>query len=455
MYDIRGVFGQDLDSKTSQTLGKASGIFFTDKGVKEVFVGRDNRLSSPELAENFINGLLAVGEDVVDLGIITTPMTYFSWHQLGAMATVMVSASHNPPEYNGFKITLNKFPLLGESYQKIREIAERENFSESKPGSLTVFDLWPDYLERIAGNMKIGKRLKIVVDAGNGVTGRFIKPLFETLGCEVIGLFLESDSAYPNHLPYPQRPELYGEMTETIKKEGADLGFAFDGDGDRVGVYDENGKFIQNDLLAILFAGQIIKERPGAKIVMNISTSLQVIDEVRKFGGELVIWKTGYPFIVEKMREEKAVFGGEISGHFFFADRYYGFDDAFYAAARLLEIVSSSDKKISKLFPVNGQYFLTPEFRVAIPEKLDKFELIRTISIELKKEHPEAKIMDFDGLRFDYEDGWGLIRPSNTQSMLTGRAEARTPEKLSEIKELIEEKLRKYKIELNWDNPIA
>lgn len=456
MYDIRGVYGKQLSKEVIGKLGKAIGTFFNENKVNKVVIGRDNRLSGPAIKKILIKGLVSTGIDVIDADVLMTPMIYFSWEALNANGTIMITASHNPPNYNGFKISLNKQSIYGKQYQKIRLIAESEKFSKGK-GLLTKYDLWPEYLEAITKDIRLRKKIKVVVDCGNGTAGPFVLQFFKRLNCEAIGLYTESDGSFPNHPPYPQKIEYYKELVSQVKQKKADVGIALDGDGDRVSFFNEKGEFIENDILTILFIRKILKKHPGASIVMNISTSLAVIDEAEKCGGKLILWKTGYPFITSKMKEIGAIFGGEISGHFFFADRYYGFDDAFYATARLLEILASSEKPLSKLFTNIPRFFSTPEFRVKAPEgpKRNKFTIIKKIAEEVKKEFLEAKILDFDGVRFNFPEGWGLIRASNTQSMLTGRAEARTKEKLEEIKDIIGNKLAQHKIKLDWKKPIS
>lgn len=455
-YDIRGIYAQELTDEVAGRLGKAFGTFFVKNKIKKVVIGQDNRLSGSKIKKHVVDSLKSIGINVTDIGIVTTPMIYFAWQRLNVKGTVMVTASHNPPKYNGFKIGFNKQPLLEDGYQQIKKIAASGKFPQSK-GSLTKYNLWPEYLARITQSVKLKKKLKIVVDCGNGTTGLFVKEFFEKLGCKMIGLYTKSDGSFPNHPPYPQKVEFYQKLIETVIKEKADLGLAFDGDGDRIGIYNEKGEFIPNDILTVLFIRKILKKHPGAKIVMNISTSLAVIDDAQKRGGKLILWKTGYPNISSKMKEVNAIFGGEISGHFFFADRYYGFDDAFYATARLLEIMAAADEPISKLFTDIPQFFTTPEFRVIAPEgpENNKFTIIKKITQEIKKHYSEAKILDFDGVRFSFKDGWGLIRASNTQPMLTGRAEAKTKEKLEEIKKMIKNNLAKHQIKLDWKNPIT
>ena len=456
MYDIRGIFGQDLTVENVKLLGRALGTFFLQNKINEVVVGHDNRLSGPAIKKSLFQGLNEAGINIIDLGLIMTPMTYFSWQALDANATIMITASHNPPEYNGFKVSLNKGPIHGDSYQKIKKILQSGKFLQGK-GGVKKFNLWPKYLKRIAQDIKLKRKLKVVVDSGNGTTAPFVQEFFAKLGCTMIGLYVDSDGSFPNHPPYPQKVEFYSKLISTVKQKKADLGLAFDGDGDRVGIFNEKGEFISNDILAILFIREILKKNPGTKIVMNISTSLAVIDDIKKRGGKLILWKTGYPFITSKMKEVDAIFGGEISGHFFFADRYYGFDDAFYATARLLEILASTDKPLSVLFADTPKFYTTPEFRIKTPDEPNnnKFTIIKEAALEIKKDYPEAEILDFDGIRFNFKDGWGLIRASNTQPMLTGRAEAKTQAKLEKIKKIIKNKLAKNKIVLDWKHSFA
>ena len=449
-YDIRGIWRKDLTIEIGENLGKAVGTFFDKYQVKKVVVGRDNRLGGKDLMKSFIKGLRSTGRNVVDVGVVITPMIYFSWHHLNAKGTVMITASHNPPEYNGLKISLKKHPIYGEKYQEIRKIAEASKFSSGK-GSYKKYNLRQFYLNGIIKNINLKRKLKVVVDCGNGTASLFASELFKKLSRESFLLFCKSDGSFPNHLPYPQKTELYTKLIKTIKEEKADLGFAFDGDGDRLGVYDEKGQFIENDFLLMILARDICRKYPGRKVIGNISTSLAVLEDIKNHGGIPMLWKTGYPFITSKMKKEKAIFGGEISGHFFFVDRYYGFDDALYAAARVLETVSQSKKPVSRLLTGVPAYFGTPEFRV---EAKDKFDTIKKIVKEIKKEHPEAEILNIDGVRFSFKDCWGLIRASNTEPLLTGRAEAKTKERLEEIKNLIQSKLAKHGVKLDWKHPL-
>lgn len=448
-YDIRGIYGQELTDEAAKIIGKASGTYFLQNNIGKVVVGMDNRVSGPQIFEAFCAGLLEVGCNVLDAGLSQSPIIYYSWYGLDANAAVMVTASHNPSQYNGFKMSMNKKPLSGDDYQKIYQLCLKNEFTPAT-GQRQKINLWSKYKEEIKKNIKLQKKLKVVVDCGNGGASAFAPELLKELGCEVISIYCELDGNFPNHDPYPQKIEYYTELIKIIKEQKADLGLSFDGDGDRLGVYDERGNFVENDRLAMIFSQDICLKHPNPKIVMNISTSLSVIEHIENCGGNFILWKTGYPNITEKMRQENAVFGGEISGHFFFKDRYFGYDDALYAAFRILEIISASAEPFSFLIEGLPKYFETRETRVEVPGGKDKFEITKKIADEIKTEYPEAKIYDFDGIRFDFGDGWGLIRPSNTEPVIGTRAEAKTASRLEEIKKLIEDKLKKYEVHLSW-----
>lgn len=450
MYDIRGVYEKDLTDKAAYLIGKGVGTFILGKNVKKIAVGRDNRVSGGQVSQNFIKGLLDTGCDVVNFGFVLNPLIYFSWYHLDFNAGAVVTASHNPPEYNGFKISVNKRPLLGDDYQKIKDICQSGNF---KSGSGTVYkgNIWPDYKKNILSSISLRRKLKIAVDCGNGTAGMFAPEILKDLGCEVTPIFCESDGTFPNHIPYPQKTEYYTKLIRKIKELNLDAGLAFDGDGDRLGIYDEKGNFIENDRLAMIFASSICKNYPNTKIVMNVSTSLSVIDYIKSCGGEFYFSKTGYPYISARMKELGSIFGGEISGHFFFKDKYYGYDDALYAGIRILEILSSGESSLSTIVSKLPKYFETREFRLEIPENADKFKIINDIKKEIMAEYPEVKVLDLDGIRFTLPLSWGLIRVSNTEPLLTGRAEGKTAEELKKIETIIKEKLKKYNVILDWE----
>lgn len=449
-YDIRGVYGQELTDEIVRLIGNAIGTFFLTNNRKTVTVGRDNRLSSESVSNNLIQGLLKSGCDVVNIGITLSPFVYFTWYENDANATVMITASHNPPQYNGFKCSLNKKPLVGEAYQKIKELCTSGNFLQGA-GSVVKRDIWPAYRQKIKSSIKLKRKLRVGIDCGNGTAGLFAPELLRNLGCGVVPVFCESDGRFPNHQPYPQKTDFYAELIKKIKEEKLDIGLSFDGDGDRLGVFDNLGNFVEADRLAMIFVENICRQFPKAKITMNTSTSLSLIDHIKSYGGEFFFSQTGYPYVTAKMNEIGAIFGGEISGHFFFKDKYFGFDDALYASFRILEILAGSDKPFSEIIGLLPRYFETREFRVEIPSNQDKFRIIEKIKEEIITEFPEAQILDIDGIRFSFREGWGLIRASNTEPLLTGRAEGKNPQMLEKMKEIIKKKLNKYGVVLNWE----
>lgn len=449
-YDIRGVYGQELTDDLSELIGKATGTFYRRSGVEEVVVGRDNRPSGVQLTKRFIVGLRSTGCNVVDLGVVTTPMVYSSWYLLKADAAASITASHNPAPYNGIKLTFKKQGLFGKQYQIIKNIILRNDFEEGS-GSVDTLDIFPLYQKELIKDLKIAKKLKIVIDCGNGTTSLFAPKILNSIGVEVVELFTRSDGTFPNHDPYPQKTELYKTLAQTIRRTKADFGIAYDGDGDRMGIYDENGQFVQNDIIGALFARQILEKHKGANIVFNISASMAVLEAIKDSGGNPILWKTGYPFIVSKMKETGAYFGAEISGHFFFKDRYFGYDDGLYASLRFIELMSRSSQSVSQIVQSLPRYFASPEFRVEVPKDEDKKKIVDEIAQEVVKDFPEAEILSFDGIRFTLPNkSWGLIRPSNTEPMLSGRAEAKNKEDLRKIQDYISQKLAKFGIELKW-----
>ena len=442
-YDIRGVYPDQWNQNDAYRLGQAFGTFFSQKGADSVYLGQDNRTSGKEIATAITNGLLTTGLKVIDLGTIITPMTYFSWYHYQAPATMMITASHNPPEYNGVKSALDKSIIYGDNLQAIFKISQEKAFTNQEGGRKENQVIADAYISYITKNIKLKKPLKIVIDTGNGTAGLFAKKVFETVGCQVKMLFKKSDGSFPNHPPYPQKEEFYIKMKQTLQSDSFDLGFAFDGDGDRIGIYNSKGKFIENDVTAAILASNICQKYPKAKIVLNIATTMAVLETIQSAGGKPILWKTGFPLIIKKMRQEKAIFGGEISGHFFFADRYYGYDDAFYAGLRLLEIISEG-QTIDQLADQLPKYHQTPEFRLKTPAGVNKYQLAKQIGDQIKTQYPNAHILDFDGIRFSFKNSWGLIRPSNTEPLITGRAEGKTEKDLKQIKAIINKQLAEH-----------
>jgi phosphomannomutase / phosphoglucomutase len=442
-YDIRGLYPGQWNKDDARLLGQAFGTFFSKNGVDTTYLGQDNRQSSPEITKNIIQGLISTGQNIVNLGTIITPMIYFSWYHCQTPATMMITASHNPAEYNGIKSAIKKNIIYDNRLQDIWTIVKNRNFIKKTPGQVKNKTITDEYINHITKDIKLKKPLKILIDTGNGTAGLFAKKVFEKVGCQTKIIFEKSDGSFPNHPAYPQKEEYYTKMKRKLKGGNFNLGLAFDGDGDRIGVYGPEGDFIENDITAAILAKDICQNHSGAKIVLNVSTTMAVLETIRANGGQPILWKTGFPLITQKMQQEKAIFGGEISGHFFFTDRYFGYDDAFYAALRLLEIVSRGPgvDQLTKELP---QYHQIPEFRLKLPKGIDKYQISEKIANEIKSEHPSAKVLDIDGVRFSFENSWGLLRPSNTEPLLSGRAEGKTKQDLEKIKMIINDKLNKY-----------
>jgi len=437
-YDIRGIYGDNLKNEDAELIGRAFGTYIRKKGEIAAIVGRDNRHSSPMLHKYLVKGLLETGIDVTDIGVVITPIFYYSSYLYGINSGIMITASHNPANYNGFKIQHSNRTLFGEEIQEIYQIIEKGIF-ESGNGSLTTKSPFEDYLQMIYEKIKLGpKKLKVVVDCGNGTAGLFAPKVFEKIGCEVKPIFCESDPNFPNHFPDPTRPENLQELINTVKETKADLGLGFDGDGDRIGVIDDKGNIVWGDILMILFWREILPKYPGTPAIVEVKCSDLLVDEIKKLGGKPIFYKTGHSLIKAKMKELNAVFTGEMSGHMFFADEYFGFDDAIYAAARLLRILSNTDKTLSAFLEDIPKAYSTPEIRIPCAEE-DK-----NLYVEKAKKHFQSKNYEticVDGVRFRFKDGWGLVRASNTGPELIVRCEATTKENLKEIQNEINKSL--------------
>lgn len=438
-YDIRGIWGEDLTENVANLVGKAYGTFVRRNGGKRVVVGHDNRASSPPLRAALVDGLLSTGCDVIDIGETLTPILYFARHNYGAEGGVMITGSHNPPQYNGFKLCWGVGTLFGEQIQHIREMIEACDF-ETGSGTLTLRDAKSDYYNWIAEHIKLGERkLRVVVDAGNGTAGPIVPPLLRRLGCDVIELYCESDNTFPNHHPDPVKEENIRDLIAKVIESNADVGLGFDGDGDRLGVVDDKGNIIWGDYLLILFAREILRTHPGAKIIIEVKCSQAAIEEVKRLGGVPILSRTGHSFIKDALHKEGALLAGEMSGHMFFADEYFGFDDAVYAACRLLRILSNAKEPLSQLLSDVPRYYYTPEVRVPCPDDV-KFNVVAQVVNDFKRQY---EVIDIDGARVLFEDGWGLVRASNTEPKLILRAEGKTPEALERIKGIIAEELSK------------
>ena len=444
-YDIRGKVDDDLTVEVAEAIGRAYGTMVKRAGGRKVVSGRDGRLSGPKLQEALIRGILATGVDVVNIGVTPTPVMYFSLFNLeGIDGGIQVTGSHNPPEFNGFKICVGKETIHGPKIQELRRLIETENF-ESGEGKEEHLDILPTYLKFLQENIKLSRPLKVVLDCGNGVTALTAPKAFSAQGCEVVSLYCEVDGTFPNHFPDPVVEKNIVDLKRRVVEEGAAFGVGYDGDGDRIGVVDDQGNVLWGDQLMILFAGEILKAHPGATIIGEVKCSQVMYDEIAKLGGRPIMWKTGHSLIKNKMKEEKALLAGEMSGHIFFADRYFGFDDAVYASLRLAEIVAASEVPLSRMLQGLPKMVSTPEIRVECPDE-KKFEIVSRLTERLKKEG--YKVIDIDGARVIFEDGWGLVRASNTQPVLVLRFEAKDEKRLEEIRTLIEEKLEEVKKEV-------
>jgi phosphomannomutase/phosphoglucomutase len=442
-YDIRGIVDKDLNPETVELLGRGIGTYYRHKKRREVAVGRDCRLSSSKFFEALTRGLHSTGCEVVDLGTVPTPLLYFAIYHKKIEAGVMITGSHNPPQYNGFKMMVGDETLYGKEIQNIFDIIKNNAFIQEKSSLKRAYDIIPEYQDYLVKNIKLKKKMKVVVDAGNGTAGFVACPVFKRLGCEVIELYCNMDGRFPNHHPDPTLPEALKDLIKKVAETKADLGVAYDGDGDRIGVIDDQGNILWGDQLMVFFSRDILSSNPGAQIIFDVKASKVLYEEVEKLGGRPIMWRTGHSLIKKKIKEEKALLAGEMSGHIFFADRYFGFDDAIYSSARLLELLARSPKKLSQMLSELPKTYHTPEIRVYASDKV-KFKIVEEVKKELAKKHP---IIDIDGVRAIFPQGWGLVRASNTQEVLVLRFEGDTDEALKaiekEVKQSVENAIKR------------
>ncbi|NDD91607.1 phosphomannomutase/phosphoglucomutase [bacterium] len=436
-YDIRGIAGRDLSAALAERIGYAYCVFISRRSKKPlnemtISVGRDCRLTSDEYAEALIRSLRDCGVRVVNLGVCPTPLTYFSVFHLNLDGGIMVTGSHNPGDYNGFKICVGKDTLHGHDIQELRKIIESSERPAPGQGSLEKFEVIPAYTDYLIKHCKKLRPLKLVLDAGNGTAGSVAPTLFSRLGANVIPLFCELDGRFPNHHPDPTVPSNLKDLVAAVRKHRADFGVAFDGDSDRIGLVDETGRIIFGDELMVLLSRDVLREIPGATIISEVKSSHRLYADIAKNGGKPLMWKTGHSLIKSKMKETGAALAGEMSGHIFFADRYFGYDDAIYAALRVYEIASAHNGNLSELLSDLPPSVSTPEIRVDCLED-KKFSLVEAAK---KRLAPGRKITDIDGVRVDFGDSWGLIRASNTQPVLVLRFEAPSQTRLDEIRDL-------------------
>jgi phosphomannomutase/phosphoglucomutase len=437
-YDIRGLAEKDFDSDFAHLLGKVHGTAVYAKGGRRVSVGRDCRATSDPYAEAVIQGLLCAGLHVYDVGVCPTPLLYFSLFHLDLDGGVMITASHNPSEYNGFKVCLGKDTIYGAQIQDLRARMERQEFKENGGGERESYAIIPPYEEHLWRDVpSLARPLKVVLDAGSGVAGPVAPPIFRRLGCEVWEIACAMDGSFPIHHPDPTIPENLKMLIDKVREEKADVGIAYDGDADRIGAVDEQGNILWGDELLILFARDVLKSKPGATVISEVKCSQRLFDQIKLHGGKPVMWKVGHSLLKAKMKETKAVLAGEMSGHMFFADRYFGFDDAIYASLRLVELVARLGQPLSALLADVPKSFSTPEIRVDCPDD-KKFKIAAAATEYFRRHYP---VIDVDGVRVQFPAGWGLIRASNTQPALVLRFEAESAEKLKEYRQIVESKL--------------
>ena len=445
-YDIRGLVDKDLTEEVVEQLGLGLGTMVRRAHGRAIVVGRDCRESSTRFRDALARGLTATGLDVLDVGVVPTPLTYFAANTLPVDGLAMITGSHNPPEYNGFKIGVGKSTFHSHDIQALRRIIEARDYAKAeRPGRVTPFDIVTPYNHFVQQTVRVGRKgMKVVIDAGNGTGGEVAVPLFRSMGFDVVPLFCEMDATFPNHHPDPTVLANLKDLIAAVKREKAEVGIAYDGDTDRIGVVDEHGSVLWGDQLMVLFARQVLKDSPGAVIVGEVKCSSTLFDDIARHGGRPIMWKVGHSLIKAKMKEEHAELAGEMSGHIFFKNRFFGFDDAIYSTARLLEILTHEQRPLSALLADVPKTSTTPELRMPMPEA-KKVEVVRRTAEALRA--AGHSIVDVDGVRVTFPDGWGLVRPSNTTPLLVLRFEAQSDARLQEIRHLVESTVERVALE--------
>jgi len=441
-YDIRGLAEKDFDQGFARLLGQVHGTVLRNQGGKRAAVGRDCRFTSDSYAEAVIEGLLSAGLHVYDIGVCPTPLLYFSLFHLDLDGGIQITASHNPSEYNGFKVCSGKETLHGAQIQALRVKMEQGDFSEGAGGKREGYSIVPPYQDHLLRDVSaLARPLRVVIDAGSGVAGPVAPPIFRLLGCPVWEIACVPDATFPIHHPDPTVPENLEALIEKVKAEKADLGIAYDGDGDRIGCVDEQGNILWGDELLILFSRDILKRHPGSVIISEVKCSQRLFDQISLHGGVPIMWKAGHSLLKAKMKETHALLAGEMSGHMFFADRYFGYDDAIYASLRLLELLARAGEPLSALLADLPKSVSTPEIRVDCPDD-EKFAVVERAKGFFRKHY---QVIDVDGVRIKFDGGWGLIRASNTQPALVLRFEAASAQKLREYRGIVEDKLKELR----------
>jgi phosphomannomutase / phosphoglucomutase len=439
-YDIRGIAGKDLTQETVEMLGLGIGTMMRREGRHTITVGRDCRPSSDDFRDALIAGLTATGISVIDIGVVPTPLLYYSILQLQSEGGVMITGSHNPPEYNGFKTCLGTDSVYGDQIQKIYGLIEAADF-ERGSGSVSAADVMTSYRKYILDTIHLKRSVHVALDCGNGTACLMAPDIVTALGCEVTKLYCEMDGTFPNHHPDPTVVENLIDLQKAVKSSKLEMGIAFDGDADRIGVIADDGRIIWGDLLLALYAREILKTNPGATFIGEVKCSMNLFRDIEKHGGRAIMWKTGHSLIKAKMKIEKAVLAGEMSGHMFFGDRYFGYDDAIYAAARILELQANSPIPLSSMLADIPPTFVTPEIRVQCDDD-KKFAVVERVKAHFKQRH---EVIDVDGARILFPKGWGLVRASNTQDVLVMRFESETQADLDRIREEVETEVQRAK----------
>jgi phosphomannomutase/phosphoglucomutase len=442
-YDIRGIADIDLHDEGVRLLGQALGTYIQRAKGPRINVGRDCRLSSPRLRHALVAGLKASGAQVFDLGVVPTPVLYHSAVKSQAAGAIMITGSHNPPDYNGFKTVCGAGTIYGEAIQQLRSMIESGDLASGEGTEQSIDAVMP-YIDDIAARFTFARKIKIAIDAGNGTAGPVIGKILDRLNVDATRLYFDMDGHFPNHHPDPTMPENLEDLRRAVLESKAELGIAFDGDSDRIGAIDENGNIVFGDQLMIIFGREILTRKPGATFIGEVKCSQQMYDDLRERGGNPIMWKTGHSLIKAKMKQEHAELAGEMSGHMFFADRYYGYDDALYSACRLIEIVSQSGQPLSAQIADLAKLYNTPEIRVDCPDET-KFEVVANVIAEFRGRH---EIVDVDGMRVIFPEGWGLVRASNTQPVLVLRFEASSPAKLAGYRQLVEAAVERAKLKV-------
>jgi phosphomannomutase/phosphoglucomutase len=439
-YDVRGVVGKNLNRQVARLLGQSIGALMVEKGLREIVVGRDGRQSGPELAGGLAEGLRAAGVDVIDIGAAPTPVVYFATYRFNTGCGVAVTGSHNPPDYNGFKIVIGGETLAEDAIQDLYRRIAAGGLPDDGHGTQRSVDVVPDYIERIASDVQAERALKVVVDCGNGIPGAVAPQVLESIGCQVIPLYCDVDGSFPNHHPDPSEPDNLQDLILAVRQTGADLGLAFDGDGDRLGVVTREGEIVYPDRTLMLFARDVLARQPGATIIYDVKCTGHLKGQILDAGGSPLMWRTGHSLIKAKMRETGAELAGEMSGHFFFKERWYGFDDGLYAAARLLEILAGDleGRTPEEIFATCPKGVSTPELKIELAEgESQRFMQ----AFREKASFPDATLVTIDGVRADWADGWGLVRASNTTPVLVLRFDADNPTALKRIQQVFREQL--------------